>query len=120
MPVRIRCTRLGNKNRPFYRLIVSDSRRRRDTEALEILGYYDPIGKEGKDLQIDEELVIKWMKKGALLSDTTRSLLRKTGILKKWHAIKYGKQETQAVAESEQATISDEPSAQSQEPVTTE
>ncbi len=79
MPVRIRLTRKGAKKRPFYRIVAIDSEAPRDGRFLEVLGYYDPLKDPGQ-VHIDEVKVNKWMQRGAQLSETVRSLLRKKGI----------------------------------------
>jgi len=76
MPVRIRLTRRGAKKRPFYRIVAADSEAPRDGRFLEVLGYYNPL-KDPAQVHIDEDGVKKWMQRGAKLSETVRSLLRK-------------------------------------------
>ena len=79
MPVRIRLTRKGAKKRPFYRIVAADSEAPRDGRFLEVLGYYDPLENPAK-VHIDEDGVRKWIQRGAKLSETVRSLLRKKGV----------------------------------------
>lgn len=76
MPVKIRLTRKGTKKRPFYPVIATDSESPRDGKFLEVLGYYDPFQDQGQS-QIDKERVEKWVQKGAKISETVSSLLRK-------------------------------------------
>jgi small subunit ribosomal protein S16 len=76
MPVKIRLTRKGAKKRPFYRIIATDSESPRDGKFLEVLGYYDPFKDQGQ-AQIDKDRVEKWVQKGAKISETVSSLLRK-------------------------------------------
>jgi len=76
MPVRIRLTRRGAKKRPFYRIVAADSEAPRDGKFLEVLGYYNPL-KDPAQVHIDEDKVTKWIQRGAKLSETVRSLLRK-------------------------------------------
>lgn len=80
MAVRIRLTRLGNKKAPFYRVVVADSRKARDGEVLEKLGTFNPLV-EPNEIKIDAELTQKWLKNGALPTETARTLLVKAGIL---------------------------------------
>lgn len=80
MAVRIRLKRLGAKKRPFYRLVVADSRFPADGRFIETLGEYNPIA-EPAELRVDKEKAIEWLKKGAQPSDTARRLLRKAGIM---------------------------------------
>lgn len=82
MAVKIRLRRMGAKKDPFYRIIVADSRSPRDGRFIDELGYYNPQ-KNPYDVKIDEEKVRNWLKKGAQLSSTTRSLFSKAGILKR-------------------------------------
>lgn len=79
MPVVMRLARYGAKKRPFYRVVVADSRAPRDGRFLEILGTYNPLI-EKENFNIDQEKAISWLKKGALPSRTVKSLFRKKGI----------------------------------------
>ena len=88
--VKLRLTRMGSINKPFYRVIAIDARRRRDGKYLDNIGYYDPKH-DPAVIQIDEEKAIKWLQVGAQPTETVRSLFRKTGVLKKWHEMKYVK-----------------------------
>lgn len=76
MAVKLRLTRLGNKKRPFYRIIAVDSQTRRDGRALDYVGYYNPMV-DPEEININKEKVQKWMDRGAKPSETVRSLLRK-------------------------------------------
>jgi small subunit ribosomal protein S16 len=78
--VRIRLKRFGAKARPYYRIVVMDSRSARDSKTIDELGYYHPIEVEDKQLKIDETKAREWLSKGALPSDTVRSLFNKKGI----------------------------------------
>lgn len=77
MGVKIRLKRYGTKKRPFYRLVVVDSRNPRDGRTLEEVGLYHPIEVEGKQLRIKEDRVREWIQKGARPTDTVRRLLNK-------------------------------------------
>ena len=79
MPVRVRLTRRGAKKRPFYRIVAADSEAPRDGRFLEVLGYYDPL-KDPVLLNVDEEKLKKWIQRGATVSETVGSLLRKRGV----------------------------------------
>ena len=83
MAVKIRLMRMGAKKRPFYRIVATDSRSRRDGEYLELVGTYNPINNE-KDVKINEEVALKWLNNGAIPSDTVRSLFKDAGIMKKF------------------------------------
>ena len=75
MSVRIRLKRFGTKRRPYYRIVVMDSRRPRDGRTIEEVGFYHPIEIEEKQIQVKEERVRDWLNKGAQPSDTVRKLL---------------------------------------------
>lgn len=80
---------MGSKKRPFYRIIATDSRNARDGRFIETLGYYNPIS-DPPDISIKEDLVFKWMERGAIPSDNTESLLRRVGVMKKWALLQKG------------------------------
>ena len=77
--VKIRLTRKGAKKKPFYRVIVADSRVRRDGTFLEIIGTYDPM-KNPSDINIDTERVKYWLGVGAQPTSTVTKLLKISGI----------------------------------------
>lgn len=75
--VSIRLSRAGAKKRPFYHLVVTDSRNRRDGRYIERLGFFNPLGNEGgENLRIDLERVDYWISNGAQPSDRVASLLK--------------------------------------------
>ena len=74
--VAIRLRREGNKNRPYYRIIVTDSRTRRDGPFIDAVGTYDPM-KDGENTQIDLAKVDEWIGKGAKPSETVASIIKK-------------------------------------------
>ena len=80
MAVKIRLRRMGRKKRPFYRVIVADSRSPRNGRFIEEIGWYDPLQDPG-EIRIDEEKAKKWLATGAQPTDTARSLLKKSGII---------------------------------------
>jgi small subunit ribosomal protein S16 len=80
MSVKIRLKRFGTKMRPFYRIVVMDSRVPRDGVCLDEIGLYHPIEKAEKQIVLDEIKVKEWLSKGALPTDTVRGLLNKKGI----------------------------------------
>ena len=89
MSVKLRLKRMGTKKRPFYRIVATDSRNRRDGRFIEELGYYDPLTSP-PNIKIDEPLIMKWMANGAIPSTNVEGLLRRTGTLKKWVLVKQG------------------------------
>ncbi len=76
MSVRIRLSRHGAKKRPFYRIVVSDSRSPRDGKYIEQIGTYDPNATAG-GVKLDREKVEKWLKQGAQPSQTVSELLKR-------------------------------------------
>jgi small subunit ribosomal protein S16 len=80
MAVRIRLNRMGAKKRPFYRLVVADSRSPRDGRFLEIIGHYNPIV-DPIELVVDKDKAQDWLKKGAQPSDTVKRLLKQVGVI---------------------------------------
>ena len=90
MAVKIRLKRMGAKKTPFYRVVVADSRSPRDGRYIEVVGTYNPITQPAK-VEINEELVLKWLNDGAKPSDTVRNLLSGQGIMEKFHNSKLGK-----------------------------
>lgn len=85
MAVRIRLRRHGAKKRPFYRLVVADSRAARDGAFIEQLGYYNPIA-EPAEIRIDEAKTLDWLRKGAQPSDSAKQLLTRIGLMEKFSA----------------------------------
>lgn len=75
MSVRIRLSRHGAKKRPFYRIVVSDSRSPRDGKYIEQVGTYDPNATAG-GVKLDREKIEKWIKQGAQPSQTVSELLK--------------------------------------------
>jgi len=80
--VKIRLKRMGAKKRPFYRLVVADSRSPRDGKFIEEIGFYDPLPNPAR-VQIDADKVREWMRRGARPSDVARKLLEREGILQR-------------------------------------
>jgi len=77
MSASIRLKRFGTKKRPYYRIVVIDSRAPRDGKTIEELGYYHPIEAEDKQIVFDSDKVRAWVDKGAMVSDTVRGILNK-------------------------------------------
>ncbi len=72
--LKIRLRRMGARNRPYYRIVVSDSRRTARAEVLEELGSYDPIAGPSS-FSVDRQRIESWIGRGAEASPTVRSLL---------------------------------------------
>ena len=78
--VKIRLKRMGANKKPFYRVVVADSRAPRDGKFIEEIGYYNPMT-DPADIMIDEEKAQKWLGTGAQPTDTVKKLFQKSGIL---------------------------------------
>ena len=78
--VKIRLTRMGAKKAPFYRIVAVDSRKARDGEYIEQIGYYNPVA-QPKVVVIDGEIAKKWIANGAQPTETVRDLFKANGIL---------------------------------------
>lgn len=90
MSVKIRMRRMGAKRKPFYRIVVADSRMPRDGRFIEEVGYYNPLTNPD-EVKLEEDKIFEWLEKGAQPSDTVRSLLSKAGLMTRYHDAKYGK-----------------------------
>ena len=86
----IRLRRTGSKKRPFYRVVVTDSRTARDSRFVEILGHYNPRT-EPSSLTVDNEKAVKWLRQGAQPTDRVKKLLQISGALDEFAAAKAGK-----------------------------
>ncbi|MEJ8553627.1 30S ribosomal protein S16 [Tepidibacter sp. Z1-5] len=80
MAVKIRLKRMGANKKPFYRIVVADSRSPRDGKFIEEIGYYNPIS-QPKQIKINDERASKWLNDGAQPTDTVKSLFKKNGIM---------------------------------------
>jgi len=87
--VKMRLKRMGSKKKPFYRIVVADSHDRRDGSFIELVGTYNPL--EDSKININEEVALRWLKEGAMPTDTVKNLLSKAGIMKKFHDFKQSK-----------------------------
>ncbi|HEU18962.1 MAG TPA: 30S ribosomal protein S16 [Deltaproteobacteria bacterium] len=79
MAIKIRLTRAGRKKKPFYRIVVADSRAPRDGRFIEIVGNYDPKT-DPAEVTIKEDRVLEWLSKGAEPTETVSHLLKKKGV----------------------------------------
>lgn len=76
----IRLTRGGAKKRPFYNVVVTDSRTRRDGRFIERVGFYDPKAAEGVEaLRMNRDRIAYWRGQGAQMSETVSRLLKQAG-----------------------------------------
>ncbi len=81
MAVKMRLKRVGAKKQPSYRVVIADSRSPRDGRFIEQIGFYNPLSNP-VDIRIDAEKAQKWLACGAQPTETVKSLLKKTEILK--------------------------------------
>ena len=103
MATKIRLKRIGRRNRPFYRIIIIDSRKRRDGSAIEQVGWYNPIevNKES-NYNLKEDRIVDWLKLGAQVTDPVKKLMKRSGLALRWHLMGQGLSEediNKAVAE---------------------
>lgn len=84
MAVKLRLKRMGAIKRPSYRIVATDSRTPRDGSYIEQIGFYNPLTNP-VEIKIDEELALKWLKTGAIPSDTVKDLFSRAGVMKKFH-----------------------------------
>ncbi len=84
MPVKIRLSRHGRKNNPFYHVVVADSRAPRDGRFIERLGSYDPMTNPAT-IELDIDKALEWLRKGAQPTETVRRILSYKGVLLKKH-----------------------------------
>ena len=80
--VKLRLTRMGAKKAPFYRIVAVDSRKARDGQYIDQIGYYNPVS-EPKQIVIDAEKAKAWLAKGAQPTDTVMGLFVTQGIVEK-------------------------------------
>ena len=83
MAVVIRLKRMGAKKRPFYRLIVADTRMPRDGRFIETIGQYNPL-EDPAGISVSQEKALHWLKQGAKPTQTAKQILRKSGVWEKF------------------------------------
>lgn len=83
MSVKIRLKRFGTKKRPYYRVVVMESRAPRDGRTIEEVGLYHPIEAEEKQVKLDADKIRQWLDKGAQPTDTVKKLLNRNNIFLK-------------------------------------
>ncbi|MBI5893277.1 MAG: 30S ribosomal protein S16 [Deltaproteobacteria bacterium] len=94
MAVKIRLTRIGAKKKPFYRIVVADENSPRDGKFIEVVGTYDP-NKNPAKVDLNEDVTLKWLKKGAAPTETVRNLFKNEDVTLKW--LKKGAAPTETV-----------------------
>ncbi len=103
MALAIRLKRMGRKKKPFYHVVVIDKRKPRQGVSVDNLGYYNPMT-DPAEIKLDEVKALKWLKEGAIPTQTVRSILSKAGILQKLHNEQFGK-ENEAETQVEEVKI---------------
>lgn len=93
MAVRLRLRRTGRRNQPSYKVVAADSRSPRNGRFIESVGTYNPL-RSPAEIKFNEEKAFKWLRRGALPTETVRSLLRKSGLWYKWYLLKKGLDES--------------------------
>lgn len=96
MSVKIRLQRRGTTNTPFYKIVVADSRKRRDGRSIEEIGYYDPL-KQPAVVKVNRASALRWLRNGAIPSDTVARIFSRVGILSEFQRVRRG----EAVPEGE-------------------
>lgn len=102
--VKIRLMRIGAKKTPHYRVVVVDSRKKRSSNYIESLGYYDPRDTTDTPLKIDVERARHWLDNGAQPTDTALRLLERAGVEVGEVEAKRRERYTKRVAAAEQAS----------------
>ena len=107
MSTKIRLKRIGRRNRPFYRVVVMDSRNRRDGAAIEELGWFNPIEAD-KPYELKEDRILHWLQLGAQPSDALHGLMKRSGLAHRWHLINQGLDEKDIEKEMKKWTMTRE------------
>jgi small subunit ribosomal protein S16 len=94
LAVKIRLKRMGAKKRPAYRIVVADSRTQRDGRSIEEIGFYDPTT-DPVTFKVHEEKAISWLDKGAVPTETVKTLFRRAGVLEKWQSARSARGQSQ-------------------------
>lgn len=98
--VKLRLRRIGKKKQPVYKIVATDSRASREGKIIESVGSYNPrVNPVAVD--VNEQRLFMWLKRGAQPSDTLRSLLRRKGLWLKWSLVKKGAEEQTIAQELE-------------------
>lgn len=79
MAVKFRLSRYGSKKKPFYRIVVADTRSPRDGSFIDRVGFYDPL-KDPAQISLDKDKIQDWYKKGATATRTVENLFKKEGL----------------------------------------
>jgi len=90
--VKLRLARMGNRKRPFYRVVAADEMARRDGRFIEIVGTYDPLANPSA-IDVKSDIALKWLASGAQPTDTVKRILAKSGVWAHWRAVQAGEAE---------------------------
>jgi len=101
MPVKIRLARKGRKRRPFYHIVIADSRAPRDGKFIERVGNYDPTTNPAT-INLDFDKALDWLRKGAQPTDTVKAILSYRGVLLKKHLLEGVKKGALTEAQAEE------------------
>ena len=90
MALKIRLRKQGSNNRPFYRLVVTDIRTKRDGKYIENLGWYNPLADQDCNVELKADRIQHWLSVGALLSDNAATLVKRAApaVMTEYHAKK--------------------------------
>ena len=86
MPLKLRLQRHGKKGKPFYHIVIADSRSKRDGRFIQKIGTYNPNTRPA-EINLDFESSLSWLQKGAVPTDTARAILSHEGVLLKKHLL---------------------------------
>lgn len=98
--VKLRLRRIGKKKQPIYKIVAADSRTARNGKFIDSVGQYNPLVNP-IGLTINESKLFMWLKRGAVPTDTVRSLLQRQGLWLKWGLMKKGSDEATIATELE-------------------
>ena len=87
MPTKIRLQRHGKKGKPFYHVVIADSRAPRDGKYIEKIGIYNP-NTNPATIKLDDEKALSWLQTGAVPTNTVKAILKYTGVVYKNHLLK--------------------------------
>ncbi len=98
--VKIRLRRMGKKKQPIYKIVAANSTSPRDGKFIEAIGLYNPLTNP-YTVDVKENILFKWLKRGAKPTETVRSLLKNKGLLLKWNLIRKNSDEATIASEME-------------------
>lgn len=108
MALKIRLKRMGKKAKPFYRLVVVDSRWRRDGKSIADVGWYDPV-KQPAQMSFKEKEIYHWLENGVQTSETVRALFKQQGILGRFKSGEYKNLDEEQMTDGKSVVRMNEP-----------